>query len=99
VNSTNQEASYLLLPTSTCHFITLGPNIPLTTLLSRILNLSSSRTVSDLVSHPCIITGKIIAFYTLIFRVLVVRYNNSDAEEPSLVGFEELPKSIIRRRG
>jgi hypothetical protein len=40
----------------------LGPNILLKTLFSDTLNLRSSLSVSDQVSHPCKTTGKIIGY-------------------------------------
>ena len=48
----------------------LGPNIPLSTLFSNILSLSSSLNVSDQVSYPYKTTGNIIVRYILIFEVL-----------------------------
>jgi hypothetical protein len=48
----------------------LGPNILLSTLFSNTLNQSSSLIVSDQVSNPCKITGKIIVLYIVIFIYL-----------------------------
>jgi hypothetical protein len=49
------------------HFISLGPNIILNTLLSNTLSLCSSSDVRDQVSQPYKTTGKIIALYIQIF--------------------------------
>jgi hypothetical protein len=48
----------------------LGPNTLLNTLFSNILSLRSSLSVSDQVSHPYKITGKIIVLYILVFKFL-----------------------------
>jgi hypothetical protein len=48
----------------------LGPNTFLNTLFSNTLNLRSYLNVSDQVSHPYKITGKIIVLYILIFNFL-----------------------------
>ena len=48
----------------------LGPNILLNTLFSNTLSLRSSLNVSDQVSHPNKITGKIIVLYIFIFKFL-----------------------------
>ena len=46
----------------------LGPNILLSTLFSKTLNLRSSLNVSDQVSHPYKTTDKIIVLYNLVFQ-------------------------------
>ena len=48
----------------------LGPNILLRTLFSNTLSLRSSLNVSDQVSHPYKIRGRIIVLYFLIFKFL-----------------------------
>jgi len=48
----------------------LGPNILLSTLFSNALNLCSSLSVRDQVSHPYKTTGGIIELYTLTFEFL-----------------------------
>jgi len=48
----------------------LGPNILLNILFSNTLSLRSSLNVSDQVSHPYKIKGKIIILYILIFKFL-----------------------------
>ena len=48
----------------------LGPNILLSTLFSNALNLISSLNVSDQISNPHKITGKIIVLWILIFKFL-----------------------------
>ena len=50
----------------------LGPNILLNTLFSNTVRFLSSRNVSDQVSHPYNITGKIIVLYILILLCLLV---------------------------
>jgi len=58
----------ILQPPTTSSF--LGPNILLSNLFSDILNLSSSQSDRDQVSHPYKTTGKTIVLYILIFKVL-----------------------------
>ena len=53
----------------------LGPNI-LSTLFLNILRLRSFLNMSDQVSHPYITTGKIIAFYILVFIFLNSKLEN-----------------------
>jgi phosphate starvation-inducible membrane PsiE len=48
------------------HFLLLGPNILLSILFSNTLNLCSSLSVRDQVSHPYKTTGKIMILYILI---------------------------------
>jgi hypothetical protein len=55
---------------SSCHFISLGPNILFNTLFSNTLSLCSSLNVRDQVSHAYRTTGKIIVLYILIFMFL-----------------------------
>jgi len=68
---------YISLSSLLCSFLhspitlsLLAPNILLSTLFSNTLNLHSSSNVSDQVSHPYKITGKIIVLYILIFKFL-----------------------------
>jgi hypothetical protein len=46
----------------------LGPNILLSTLFSDTLNLCSSHSVTDQVTHPYKTMGKIMVLYILIFN-------------------------------
>ena len=64
---------YRSLSSSLCKFFhspvissLLGPNTLLSTLFSNTLNLRSSLSVSNQVSHPCRTTGNIIVLYILI---------------------------------
>ena len=68
---------YRSLSSSLCSFLhtpvtspLLGPNNLLSTLFSNTFSLHSSLNVSDQVSHPHKITGKIIVLCTLIFKFL-----------------------------
>jgi hypothetical protein len=54
----------------------LGPNILLNTLFSNTLSLRSSLNVSDQVSHPYKITGKIIVLWIVIFKFLDSRMDD-----------------------
>ena len=53
-----------------CYLAPLRPNILLGTLFSNTLNLRSSLSVCDQVSHPYRTTGNIIVLYILIFNFL-----------------------------
>jgi hypothetical protein len=48
----------------------MGPNILLSTLFSKILNLRSSLNASNQVLHPYETTGKTIVLYILMFAFL-----------------------------
>jgi hypothetical protein len=54
----------------------LGPNIPLSTLFSNTLSLCYSLNVTDQVSHPYKITGRITVLYILTFKSLDSRWED-----------------------
>jgi len=77
ITHTTLGEGYRLFISSLCNFLhspvtssLLGPNILLNTLFSNTLSLRSSLNVSDQVSHPNKITGKIIVLYIFIFKFL-----------------------------
>ena len=57
----------------------LGPNILLKTLFSKIINLRSSLNVTDHVSHPYKIRGKIIILYILVLKFLDSKLESKDS--------------------
>ena len=62
-----------------CYLIPLGPNILFNTLFSDTLSLHSSLNVSDQVSHPYKIAGKIIILYILIFKIWIANMKTEDS--------------------
>jgi len=77
ITRTVLSEEYRSLSSSLCGFLhspvtsfLLGPNILLGTLFSHLLSLHPSLNISNQVSHPWKITGKIIVLYILIFLFL-----------------------------
>ena len=80
ITRTIMGQEYRSLSFSLCSFLhssvtlsLLGPNILLNTPLSNTLSLRSSLNVSDYVSHPHKITGKLIVLYILIVKFLDIK--------------------------
>jgi hypothetical protein len=67
-------------PPVTSSLLLVGPNIPLSILLSNILNLISSLDVRDQFSHPYKTTGRISVMYILIFTWSHSRRKTKDYE-------------------
>jgi hypothetical protein len=81
ITRTIYTEQYRSLSSSLCSFLhspvtssLLGPNILLSTLFSNTLTLRSSLYVTDQVSHPYKITGKIIVLCILIFMFLDTKF-------------------------
>ena len=70
------SSSFCSLLHSPINSFLVGSNILLSTLFSNSLSLRSSVNVSDQVSHPYKITGKIIVLYILIFIFLGIRMDD-----------------------
>ena len=77
---------YKLFSSSLCNLLhssvtssLLGPNILLITMFSNTLSFLSSLNVSDQVSHPYKLTGKIIVLYILSFNFWIATYKTKDS--------------------
>jgi len=77
-----------LCPSATS--LLLGPDILLSSLLSKALNLSSSLSVSNQVSHPCETTRRILRFVWSKIREMAVIYNPKTSLNVTTLGEQSL---------